>query len=502
MSGAGAVMARFTRRSGGRLTRVTAVVVAGLVAGLVPVTARAAGAPPQLQDAPAAADNRHRSHAPATERSPDERVLRQGLLVHTFPTVRVAPDSGTERYEVGGIRVIQRHVTGNNVVAANLYLLGGVRQTPAAKSGLEAILLDASERGTRKYPKLALRQRMASLGSAVVSAPSKDWTLFGLRSTTATFDSTWMVFADRVMAPRLDSLETEQVRALYATGVRQRRDSPDALLEYLADSAAFDGHPYGLSPAGTEQSIANITLADLRRYQREQMVKSRMVLVVVGNVDRARVERLVRTTLAALPAGSYQWTIPQVSPRSRGAAVIVARPLATNYILGYYAGPAATSPDYPALRIATAVLSGRMFAEIRSRRNLTYAVDAPFLERAVSAGGLYVTTVSPDLTLDLMRAEIDGLRRDQIDPAALDRLVQQFITDYFLDNETNSDQANFLARAELYQGDYRKADRFVDDLRAVTGDDVRRVAARYMRDVTFAYIGDPKRITPKVVEGF
>jgi zinc protease len=343
---------------------------------------------------------------------------------------------------------------------------------------------------------------MAALGSSIVSAPSEDWTLFGLRSTTATFDSTWAIFADRVMAPRLDSAETEQVRSLYATGVRQRRDSPDALLEYLADSAAFAGHPYGLSPAGTERSVANITLADLRRYQREQMVKSRMLLVVVGNVNRAQVEQLVRGTLARLPQGSFKWVIPTEPPSRRGQAVVVSRSLPTNYILGYYSGPPATSPDYPALRVATAVLSGRMFAEIRSRRNLTYAVDAPFLDRAVSAGGLYVTTVSPDLTLDLMRQELEGLRRDQIDPTALERLVQQFITDYFLDNETNSDQANFLARAELYRGDYRTADQFVDDLRKVTPDDVRRVATRYMRNVTFAYIGDPKRLTGRMVQIF
>jgi zinc protease len=483
----------------------TGALVAGWAAAATWLAAAGSVTGPAQQDDDAIrARARHHAVAAATPLPPGAHGdLRQGLLMRrTVPPLRIAPDSGTERYEVDGVRVIHRHVTANNVVAANLYLLGGVRQTPAEKSGLEAILLDASERGTRKYPKTLLRRRMASLGSAIVSAPSEDWTLFGLRSTTATFDSTWSVFADRVMAPRLDSVETEQVRSLYATGVRQRRDSPDALLEYLADSAAFSGHPYGLSPAGTEQSIANITLDDLRRYHRDQMVKSRMLLVIVGNVDRSRIERLVRGTLGTLPAGSYRWTLPEPVTRSRSAAVVVSRNLPTNYILGYYSGPSASSPDYPAMRIATAVLSGRMFAEIRSRRNLTYAVDAPFLERALSAGGLYVTTVSPDLTLDLMRAEIDGLRRDQIDPAALDRLVQQFITDYFLDNETNSDQANFLARAELYQGDYRKADAFVDDLRAVTSDDVRRVATRYMRDVTFAYIGDPRKLTPRVVEGF
>jgi zinc protease len=112
-----------------------------------------------------------------------------------------------------------------------------------------------------------------------------------------------------------------------------------------------------------------------------------MLLVVVGNVQKTDVERLVRGTLARLPAGSYRWTLPDTLPRSRSGAVTINRDLPTNYILGLYPGPRADSPDYHALRIATAILSGQLFSEIRSKRNLTYAVDAPFIERAVSAGG-------------------------------------------------------------------------------------------------------------------
>jgi hypothetical protein len=48
----------------------------------------------------------------------------------------------------------------------------------------------------------------------------------------------------------------------------------------------------------------------------------------------------------------------------------------------------------------------------------------------------------------------------------------EFITDYFLDNETNGDQANFLPR-QLYRGDWRRAAAFVDELRAVSPDDIR-----------------------------
>ena len=119
------------------------------------------------------------------------------------------------------------------------------------------------------------------------------------------------------------------------------------------------------------------------------------------------------------------------------------RALPTNYILGYFQGPSAKSPDYDVLQLATSALSGQLFAEIRTRRNLSYAVNAPFLDRALSAGGLYVTTTEPDSVLDIMRSNIILMQANLVDPAALDHLIQQFITQYFLDNETDADQADF-----------------------------------------------------------
>jgi len=113
-------------------------------------------------------------------------------------------DSLTMKFEVSGIPVILRRVTANNVVAANLYLLGGVRQLTPQTQGIELMLLEASERGTRKYPRDLLRTRMAALGSAIGVGAGVDWTSVGLRATTTGFDSTWAILADRLMAPRLD----------------------------------------------------------------------------------------------------------------------------------------------------------------------------------------------------------------------------------------------------------------------------------------------------------
>ena len=128
-----------------------------------------------------------------------------------------------------------------------------------------------------------------------------------------------------------------------------------------------------------------------------------MLLVVVGKIHRGQIERLGREAGGTMPGGTYRWTPPPPVQPAGKALAIDNRPLPTNYLLGYVPGPAATDPDYSALRVATAVLSGRLFTEVRSRRNLSYAVESPFLERANAIAGLYVTTVDPNQVLRIMR---------------------------------------------------------------------------------------------------
>jgi zinc protease len=416
---------------------------------------------------------------------------------------RTAPDTAvTTKFDVDGVTVILRRNTASEVIAANLYLLGGARQITAANAGIEALLLLASERGTRKFPGATVRQRTATLGSTISIEANDDWSAIGLHAIRGTFDSTWAILADRVMAPTLSPGEVEIARDQLVAGARQRATHPDDAAEELADSLLYQQHPYALAATGTPQSLASITVAQLRAYHAQQFVTSRMLLVVVGNVERAEVERLVRGTIATLPRGSYKWTPPPPTMTTGRALAIENRSIPTNYVLGYVPGPVATNRDYVALRVATAVLSGRLYTEVRSRRNLSYDVESQFIERAQGVGGLYVTTVDPNAVLRIMRHELSTLQTETVDPEGLKRLEQQFITEYYLKNETNADQANVLARAEVFAGDYRAADRFMEDLQRVTPVDVRRVARQYLKDFRFAYVGDASKLDRSLLQQF
>lgn len=413
-----------------------------------------------------------------------------------------ANDTSTSVFDVSGVHVILRRNTANDVVAANLYLIGGDQQDTPQNAGIEPFLLWVSERGTKHYSRDVLRAKMAALGSTIVVEPRDDWTMYGFRGVRDTFDSTWAIFADRLMAPTLAPTDVEFVRAQVLSAVKQRNDSPDDLVQGLADSLLFAGQPYSIPATGSEQSLSSITPADLQKYRATQMVTSRMLLVVVGNIERARLEKLIAPTIGTLPRGNYKWTPPPDPPASPASVMYVQRQLPTNYLLGYYAGPRSSSPDYQALRIATSVLSGRLFTEIRVRRNLTYDVSAPFIERAISSGGLYVTTVYPDSALGIMRHEILRMQTTLLDPENLNVIVQQFITEYYLNNETDAEQANQIARAELYGGDYRLAAKFVDELRAVTPQEIRDASRKYMRGTHFAYVGDSSKVSRALITSF
>jgi zinc protease len=304
------------------------------------------------------------------------------------------------------------------------------------------------------------------------------------------------------MHPTLAAKDVAVVRSQMIGALRQRINDPDSYAMMLADSVAFAGHPYGLQTSGTEASLESLDSASLARYQAAQMVTSRMLLVVVGNLTRTQLEAAVARTLAKLPAGKYVWTLPEPIAERPTSVTMIQRPIATEYILGLFQGPPATERDYAALRVATALLGSRMHSEIREEHGLSYAASAPYFERGIGTGAVYVSTSAPATVLPMIRKAMKDINDLDWGAYSMRYFTDQFVMDFLANNMTSTDQADFLARAQLYRGDYRAAERFVDELHAVTPIDVQRVARRYIRNVRFAYIGDPKKLSPMTIAGF
>jgi len=416
---------------------------------------------------------------------------------------RLVPlDSITTSFTVGGVHVILRPNYATDAVAVNLYLLGGTRQLTPATQGIEPLLLETAAYGSAHYPGDLSRTAWGRTGSRAVVKAESDWTLYGFRGVKQDFDSSWNIFADRLMHPALASGDVQLVRSRMIAESRRRRDDPDGFVSVLADSVAFVGHPYALDPDGTESSLAQLDSSTLAQYAATQLVTSRMLVVVVGSVSRVDVESAVERTLAHLPAGSYRWELPAPLPRSKSTVAFAARPVATNYILGWFQGPPASDPDYPAFRMATAWLSSLVANAVREERALSYAAQAPMIERGLTTGGIYVTTTQPTTVMPLIKTQLQSIQRVEGAGYGIRSFAEQFIMEYYAENSTNAAQADFLARAQLYRGDYRKATQAMEDLRRVSLGDLRSSAIKYFRDIHFAYVGDTTRVTREIFTAF
>ena len=428
------------------------------------------------------------------------RSLAAGALVWTGPAyparsgVPAEPDTLTLAYEVSGLRVIQRIDRATEGVAVRLYLLGGTRQTGELTAGIERLLLETSAYGTAHFPGARAQRAMAQTACRVTLEAEVDWTVFGCTGLAEDLDTAWAVLADRLLDPTLSDSAVRRARAHLLAEAHRRNTNPDLRVERLATEALFEGHPYALDPNGTETSLTALTAEDLRNYARRELVTSRMLLVVVGNVERAHLESLIAPTLGRLPHGDYHWDLPPPAPVLRGHWVVEDRRLPTAYVLGLFPGPRPGSHDYWAFRVATAVLSGWVFNAVRAESSLSYAAFAPFHDEGIPVGGMYATTPRPLAALPLMVRQIENLEAWRLDPLRLAQFIDEFRFGYLAETSSADGQADLLARAELYLGGYRQAGEFLERLHRTAPIDLRRVANLYMRRIQFAYLGDTSRM--------
>jgi predicted Zn-dependent peptidase len=216
--------------------------------------------------------------------------------------------------------------------------------------------------------------------------------------------------------------------------------------------------------------------------------------VVVGNVARADLEAKVAAAFGVLPAtGGEAPPAAPLAPPKREVAV-VSRQLPTNYIMGAYVAPAPSHADYPAFRIATRVLGERLFEEVRTKRNLSYAVSAGLSNRSVNRGTLYVTATQPDTTIKVMLYEVRKLREEAVPVNRLGQSINVFLTAYLMTQQTNMGQGSELGHWELVGGGWAGQERFLAQLRRVTPAEVQRVARQYLQNARFAVIGDGTKI--------
>jgi len=322
-----------------------------------------------------------------------------------------------------------------------------------------------------------------------------------LVSTLRNFDRTWEIFTDIALNPAFASEDIERARAQIDTGLREQETDNDNYLQILQDRLIYVNHPYANNVRGTIDSLARLTAKDLKDYHQKTMQTSKLLLVIVGDVDPKAIQTRVvgiADTLGKLPRGDYKETPFPALDFSKPTLDVTPRTLPTNYVQGVFDAPSLSSPDYYAMRVAVTILQSRIYSEVRTKRQLSYAPNAELSSAASNTGNIYVTAVDANQAVKLMLDEVDNLRTKQINGEIIDGISGHFLTLYYIDQQTNVAQAAELAKYELIGGGWRTAFGFLDKIREVTPAQVQAVSQKYMKNIRFIVVGDPSKIDRKI----
>jgi len=404
-------------------------------------------------------------------------------------------------FEVNGLKVLLKRREGSLTVAAGLFIRGGSANINAENAGIETLMLSAATEATTNFPRAKMRSELSRMGTVIGSSSNSDYSVLSLATTRMYFDRSWEIFTDVVLRPSFTKEDVSLVQERQVVSLSDDTDNPDVYLQRLQERVAYAGHPYLNNVNGTPETVAKLTPEDLRQYHAKLMETSRLLLVIVGDLNLNDVRGLVTASFGKLPKGSYAAKpVPQLA-FDKSTVDVTPRELKTNYIQGLFVAPTLTSPDIYAMRIASSILRDRVFEEVRVKQNLSYAPDAFLRTQAANVGGLYVTAVDANESIRLMLREITRLQMEPVRDDDIHAVVAQYLTTYYLGQETNAAQAGELAQYELIGGGWRNSVDFLEKLEAVKPEDIQRVSQKYMKNIRFVVLGNPRSVNAGVFTG-
>ncbi len=297
--------------------------------------------------------------------------------------------------------------------------------------------------------------------------------------------------ADRMRSLRVDPADVAAEKKVIMEERRLRvDDDPISATGEELLAVAFKAHPYRHPIIGWASDIEGLTAEDVRRHYSTYYVPNNATLIVVGDFNAQDLLPVIRGLFESIPRGPEPPAVRVREPEQRGERrVVVRREAELPFVFIGYHAPSLTDPDSFALEVLETLL-----AEGKSSRLHQHLVYDKQL--ALFAGGSY-SRVSRDPHLLYVYASVmPGKGVDEVGAALLreiERLKREVPEERELQKAKNVLEAQFLlSQDSIFSlgrqlGAYWSVahwtvwEQYVEGIRAVTGEDVRRVAGRYLR---------------------
>jgi len=297
-----------------------------------------------------------------------------------------------------------------------------------------------------------------------------------------------LILTDEVIGPERDVvLEERRMRI---------EGSPDALLSEEVQATLYQNHPYRVPVIGWMHEMQQLNRADATAFYDRFYTPNNAVLVVAGDVAPETVRKLAEETYGKLPRG------PDLPPRNRPTepeqntsrtvtmkdARVTLPSFSTQWIVPSYR--TSQNGEAEALDLLAEILGGGT----RSRLYQALVVNS---DAASGVGAYYNGTMLDDTSFLVygaprdaaglarleaaVAAEVQRIQRDGVTESELEKAKNRLIRGMVFAKDSPSSMANIYGAALTTGNTVEDVRKWPERLRAVTAEQVKAVAVRYLR---------------------
>lgn len=369
------------------------------------------------------------------------------------------------------------------------YRVGG-RNEKDGKSGLAHFLEHMMFKGTPTTKPEEYSRIIAKNGGRSNAFTTSDCTVYFATMSREKINFELELEADRMANALLGDTYFEPEKKVIQEERRLRtEDNPASALSEVASAVAFTIHPYRRPVVGWMEDIQNLTRQDLVDFYKLYYAPNNAFIVVVGDFSTDEILPKIKAAFGKIPRGAEPPKVQVTEPEQRGERKVnLKKEAELPFVLQFYHAPNLKSPDSFALDLLSVVLAGgrssRLYHELVYQKRLVRGVDADYSGVSVDPMGFSIDTqLLPGIEPANVEREMDRL---------VDKLKSELISERELQKAKNQIEAAFVfAQDSIYgqamkigfyevAGGWRQMDGYLDGIRKVTREDIRRVAKQYL----------------------
>lgn len=391
---------------------------------------------------------------------------------------------------VNGLKVILLENHKAPLITFQVWYRVGSRNEEWGKTGLSHMLEHMMFKGTAKVGPEEFSRIIQENGGNTNAFTSSDFTAYFENLSADRVQVSIDLESDRMqnLILREEDFRTERMVVMEERRLRTS-DNPQAFLLEQVEAAAFQVSPYHWPTVGWMEDIARFTLEDLKNYHRTYYIPANAFLVVVGDFRKEDLLPKMEKAFGSIPQGIPPNQKRDQDPQQVGERrVFVKKEAHLPYLLMGYHVPNLRDPDSYVLEVIAALLgegkSSRLYQSLVRNQRLVLSADAdhPLLSHDPGLFFLSAEILEGKAVSDVEKAldrEIQRLQRNPVGSRELQKAKNQLESSFVYSQDSLFYQAMLLAQHEIALG-WKTIDDYLPSIRAVTPQDIQRVAKRYL----------------------